>query len=65
MRGDMGDFGREKIAASLARRFGNPAAEFAALAVDRQGPVLAPERLKSAGRQTGTAYRAARGRDVF
>ena len=31
--GGMGDFGREEIAAAPARRFGNPAAEFAALAV--------------------------------
>jgi hypothetical protein len=46
--GGMGDLGREEIAASPARRFGNPAAEFAALAIlaemaaDRQAPLCAP-----------------------
>ena len=51
----MGDLGREEIAASLARRFRDAAAEFAALAVladiaaDRQFPVFAPERLEQAG----------------
>jgi hypothetical protein len=34
--GYAGDLGREEIAASPARHFGNPAAEFAALAVLRQ-----------------------------
>jgi hypothetical protein len=48
----MDDLGREEIAASLARRFRDPASEFAALAVftdipaDREVPVLAPERLE-------------------
>jgi hypothetical protein len=48
----MGDFGREKIAASLARRFRDTAAEFAALAAlvdiaaDRQVLVLAQQRLE-------------------
>jgi len=48
----MGDFGREEIAAAPARRFGNPAAEFAAFAIlpdvaaDREVWVFAPERLE-------------------
>ena len=50
--GDMANFGREKIAASPARRFRDAAAEFAALAVladvaaDGEVPVFAPERLE-------------------
>ena len=44
----MGDLGREEIAACPNHRFGNPAAEFAALAVDQQAPVFAPQRLEQA-----------------
>jgi energy-coupling factor transporter ATP-binding protein EcfA2 len=53
--GHMADLECEEIAASRARRLGNPAAEFAALAVlpdiaaDRQFPVFAPERLEQPG----------------
>jgi len=51
----MGNLGREEIAACPTRRFGNPAAEFAALAVfadvaaDREVPAFAPERLEQTG----------------
>jgi hypothetical protein len=53
--GGMGDVGGEEIAACPARRFGDAAAEFAALALlvdvatDRQVAVLAPERLEQTG----------------
>jgi hypothetical protein len=53
--GGMGDLGREEVTPGSGRRFGNPAAEFATLAVladiaaDRQAPLCAPERLEQAG----------------
>jgi hypothetical protein len=53
--GDMGDLGREEIAAYLARRFRIAASQFAAVAVladiatDGQVAVFPPERLKQAG----------------
>ena len=53
--GGMGDLGGEEIAACLACRLRDAAAEFAALAVladiaaDRQAPVFAPERLEQTG----------------
>ena len=53
--GNMRDLGREEIAASLARRFRDAAAEFAAFAVlvdiaaDGEVPILAPERLEQPG----------------
>ena len=52
---NVGDLGREEIAASFARRFRDAAAEFAALAVfadivaDRQVAIFAPERLEQTG----------------
>ena len=48
----MGDLGGEEIAACFARRFGNPAAEFAAIAIladiaaDGQAAVFAPQSLE-------------------
>jgi len=51
----MGDLGGEEIAACATRRFGNPAAEFAAFAVlvdvvaDREVLVLPPQRLEQTG----------------